>query len=66
MVLKWGKVLQSHSDIAERRARGLMEEGDCTQMNIPLLRNTINQELTFFCQAVWLVCPRQTVVKVRL
>lgn len=65
MVLKWGEVLQSHSDIAEPGARSLMEAWDCTQMNIPPLRNIINQKLTFSVR-LWLGCPRRTPVKVRV
>lgn len=58
MVPESVRVLQSHSDIAEVGARELMEARDCTQMNIPPLRNTINQELTFPVRLV--VRPPQT------
>ena len=58
MVLKQGHVLQSHTDIAKPGGeRVLMEARDCTQMNIPLLRNTINQELTFSVRP-WLGHPQ--------
>lgn len=42
-----GQFLQSRSDIAEAGPTVLMVTLDCTQMNIPPLRNIINQELSF-------------------
>lgn len=41
-----------------------MEAQDGTQMNIPLLRNIINQGFTFSV-SLWLGRPRQRLVEVR-